>query len=97
MTDLRDPNFKRITTLELANEFIDDSVKQLKERIKDDQVILALSGGVDSNVVAALLNKAIGKNLYCIHVNHGLLRKNDKYGIISKKEELLCLQVLLLM
>ena len=69
MTDLRDPNFKRITTLELANEFIDDSVKQLKERIKDDQVILALSGGVDSNVVAALLNKAIGKNLIILSKN----------------------------
>ena len=63
MKDLRDPNFKRITTLELANEFIDNSIKELKEKIKDDQVILALSGGVDSNVVAALLNKALGKNL----------------------------------
>ena len=96
MTDLRDPNFKRITTLELANEFIDDSVKQLKERIKDDQVILALSGGVDSNVVAALLNKAIGKNLYCIHVNHGLLRKNESEEVLKIFKEKMNLNLIYL-
>ena len=95
-TDLRDPNFKRITTLELANEFIDDSVKQLKERIKDDQVILALSGGVDSNVVAALLNKAIGKNLYCIHVNHGLLRKNESEEVLKIFKEKMNLNLIYL-
>ena len=83
MKDLRDPNFKRITTIELANKFIEESVKELKEQIKDDKVILALSGGVDSNVVAALLNKAIGKNLICIHVNHGLLRKNESAEVIE--------------
>ena len=83
MKDLRDPNFERITTIELANKFIEESVKELKEQIKDDKVILALSGGVDSNVVAALLNKAIGKNLICIHVNHGLLRKNESAEVIE--------------
>lgn len=83
MKDLRDPNFERITTIELANRFIEESVKELKEQIKDDKVILALSGGVDSNVVAALLNKAIGKNLICIHVNHGLLRKNESAEVIE--------------
>lgn len=96
MTDLRNPNFKRITTLELANEFIDDSVKQLKEKIKDDQVILALSGGVDSNVVAALLNKAIGKNLYCIHVNHGLLRKNESEEVLKIFKEKMNLNLIYL-
>ena len=77
MAELRDPNFKRIVNEELANEFIEKSVKELQDQIKDDKVILALSGGVDSSVVAALLHKAIGKNLYCVHVNHGLLRKNE--------------------
>jgi GMP synthase (glutamine-hydrolysing) len=83
MSDLRDPNFARITNQELALEFIEKSVKELQEKIKDDKVILALSGGVDSNVVAALLNKAIGKNLYCIHVNHGLLRKNESQEVLE--------------
>ena len=83
MKDLRDPNFERITTHAAACKFIEESVKELKEQIKDDRVILALSGGVDSNVVAALLNKAIGKNLICIHVNHGLLRKNESLEVIE--------------
>lgn len=83
MIDFRDPNFERITTLAAASKFIEESVKELKEQIKDDRVILALSGGVDSNVVAALLNKAIGKNLICIHVNHGLLRKNESLEVIE--------------
>ena len=96
MKDLRDPNFKRITTLELANEFIDNSIKELKEKIKDDQVILALSGGVDSNVVAALLNKAIGKNLICIHVNHGLLRKNESEDVLKTFKEKMNLNLIYL-
>ena len=83
MKDFRDPNFERISTLDAANKFIETSVKELKEQIKDDKVILALSGGVDSNVVAALLNKAIGNNLICIHVNHGLLRKNESVEVIE--------------
>lgn len=83
MKDFRDPNFERITTIELAEKFIETSVKEMKEKIQDNQVILALSGGVDSNVVAALLNKAIGKNLICIHVNHGLLRKNESKEVIE--------------
>ena len=83
MKDYRDPNFERITTEALALKFIDESVKELKEQIKDEKVILALSGGVDSNVVAALLNRAIGKNLICIHVNHGLLRKNESKEVIE--------------
>ena len=83
MKDFRNPNFERITTIELAERFIEASVKELKEKIQDNQVILALSGGVDSNVVAALLNKAIGKNLICIHVNHGLLRKNESKEVIE--------------
>ncbi len=80
--NLRDDNFQRITTKELALAFIDEQVKELKEKIKDNKVILALSGGVDSSVTAALLNKAIGKNLICIHVNHGLLRKNESEEVI---------------
>lgn len=83
MKDFRDPNFERITTLDAANKFINESIKELKKQIKDDKVILALSGGVDSNVVAALLNKAIGNNLICIHVNHGLLRKNESLEVIE--------------
>ncbi len=82
MKDLRDPNFIRITNKELALSFIEKSINELREQIKDDKVILALSGGVDSNVVAALLHKAIGKNLYCIHVNHGLLRKNESAEVL---------------
>ena len=66
---------ERITTPELAQAFIDEQVKALREQIGDGNVLLALSGGVDSSVVAALLIKAVGKQLTCIHVNHGLMRK----------------------
>ena len=87
--DKRDDNFKRITNRELALAFIESQVKELKEELKDEKVLLALSGGVDSSVVAALLIKAIGKNLVCIHVNHGLLRKNESESVIKTfKEEL---------
>ena len=89
MSDLRDPNFKRITTLEAANDFITKQVALLKEQIKDEKVLLALSGGVDSSVTAALLIKAIGNNLTCVHVNHGLLRKNEPENVIKVfKDEL---------
>ena len=73
----------RITTPELADAFINEQVKELKKQIGDGNVLLALSGGVDSSVVAALLIKAIGKNLTCVHVNHGLLRKGEAEQVID--------------
>ena len=89
MSDVRDPNMKRINTKELADEFIENQIKNLKSQIGDKKVILALSGGVDSSVVASLLIKAIGNNLTCIHVNHGLLRKGEPEQVIKVfKEEL---------
>ena len=83
MSDIRPIDMKRINCRELAMDFITKSVKELKEEIGDDKVLLALSGGVDSSVTAALLIKAIGKNLVCVHVNHGLLRKNESMGVIE--------------
>ena len=78
MTDIRRPeNMERITTPELAQAFIDEQVKLLREQIGPDKVLLALSGGVDSSVVAALLIKAVGDQLVAVHVNHGLLRKGE--------------------
>ena len=77
MADVRPSTLKRITTKKQAQKFIDEQVKAIREEVKDDKVLLALSGGVDSSVVAALLVKAIGKNLICVHVNHGLLRKGE--------------------
>ena len=89
MSDVRDPNFQRITTKQMADKFIDDQVKNLKDKIGEKKVLLALSGGVDSSVVAALLIKAIGNNLICVHVNHGLLRKGESEQVIKVfKEEL---------
>ena len=81
--ELRSENFKRITNQELANNFINEAILKIREQVKDNKVLLALSGGVDSSVVAALLNKAIGKNLVCVHVNHGLLRKNESEQVIE--------------
>ncbi|MBO4359926.1 MAG: glutamine-hydrolyzing GMP synthase subunit GuaA, partial [Eubacteriaceae bacterium] len=72
---VRPDDMKRITTPELAGEFIDEQIRLLREQIGDGKVLLALSGGVDSSVVAALLIRAIGDQLTCVHVNHGLLRK----------------------
>ena len=77
MADVRPESLKRITTKAQADEFIADQIKQIKEQVGDKKVLLALSGGVDSSVVAALLIKAIGDNLVCVHVNHGLLRKGE--------------------
>lgn len=83
-----DPNkrpetMQRITTPELANAFIEEQIKALKAQVGDKKVLLALSGGVDSSVVAALLIKAIGKQLVCVHVNHGLLRKGEPEQVIE--------------
>ena len=73
----------RITTKALADAFIDEQVRELREQIGDKKVLLALSGGVDSSVVAALLIKAVGKQLVCVHVNHGLLRKGEPEQVIE--------------
>lgn len=74
---------KRIETPELAKSFIDEQLAAIREQVGDKKVLLALSGGVDSSVVAALLIKAIGKNLVCVHVNHGLLRKGEPEQVID--------------
>ena len=74
---------QRITTAELANAFIEKQVAELRAQIGTSKVLLALSGGVDSSVVAALLIKAVGKQLVCVHVNHGLLRKGEPEQVIE--------------
>ena len=79
----RPENMARITTPEQAQAFIDAQVKEVREQVGDKKVLLALSGGVDSSVVAALLIKAIGKQLVCVHVNHGLLRKGEPEQVIE--------------
>ena len=82
-TNKRPDNMQRITTPELAARFIDEQVQAVRAQIGDKKVLLALSGGVDSSVVAALLIKAIGKQLVCVHVNHGLMRKNESENVID--------------
>ncbi len=82
-TIFRPENMQRITSAELAKAFIDEQIKAIREQVGDKKVLLALSGGVDSSVVAALLIKAIGKNLVCVHVNHGLLRKGEPEQVIK--------------
>ena len=74
---------KRINTVELANAFIEEQVAAVRAQVGDKKVLLALSGGVDSSVVAALLIKAIGKQLVCVHVNHGLMRKGESEQVIE--------------
>ncbi len=74
---------ERITTPELARAFIDEQLAALRAQIGDKKVLLALSGGVDSSVVAAMLIKAVGKQLTCVHVNHGLLRKGEPEQVIN--------------
>lgn len=83
MSDRRPENMQRITTKALADAFISEQIDALRSRIGDKKVLLALSGGVDSSVVAALLIKAVGKQLVCVHVNHGLLRKGEPEQVIE--------------
>ena len=79
----RPDTMERITTPALANAFIEAEVAKIRAEVGDKKVLLALSGGVDSSVVAALLIKAIGKQLICVHVNHGLMRKNESENVIE--------------
>ncbi len=79
----RPEDMARITTSELAEAFIEEQVSAIREQVGDKKVLLALSGGVDSSVVAALLIKAIGRQLVCVHVNHGLLRKGEPEQVVE--------------
>ena len=83
MSNVRPESLKRIVSSKQAKAFVEESVKELKAQIGNNKVLLALSGGVDSSVTAALLIKAIGKNLVCVHVNHGLLRKDESKQVIK--------------
>ena len=83
MADRRPDDMTRITTKELADAFIEEQLEALRAQIGDKKVLLALSGGVDSSVVAALLIKAVGQQLTCVHVNHGLLRKGESEQVIE--------------
>ena len=82
-TNVRPHSMERITTPELANAFIEEQGAEIRAQVGDKKVLLALSGGVDSSVVAALLIKAIGKQLVCVHVNHGLMRKGESEQVID--------------
>ncbi len=79
----RPDEMQRITTKELADAFIAEQIETVRAQVGDKKVLLALSGGVDSSVVAALLIKAIGKQLVCVHVNHGLMRKGESEAVIE--------------
>ncbi|MEE0133140.1 MAG: glutamine-hydrolyzing GMP synthase [Treponema sp.] len=79
----RPDDMARITTEELANKFIEEQLALVRQQVGDKKVLLALSGGVDSSVVAALLIKAIGKQLVCVHVNHGLMRKGESEQVVE--------------
>ncbi len=81
--NVRPESMERIITPALAEAFIEEQVKEVREQVGDKKVLLALSGGVDSSVVAALLIKAIGKQLVCVHVNHGLMRKGESEEVIE--------------
>ena len=82
-TNLRPDSMARISTPELAEAFIAEQIAEVRAQVGDKKVLLALSGGVDSSVVAALLLKAIGKQLVCVHVNHGLMRQNESEAVIE--------------
>ena len=82
-SNVRPESMERITTKELANAFIEEQIAEVRTQVGDKKVLLALSGGVDSSVVAALLIKAIGKQLICVHVNHGLMRKGESEAVID--------------
>ena len=81
--NVRPESMARITTKELADAFIAEQIAEVRAQVGDKKVLLALSGGVDSSVVAALLIKAIGKQLVCVHVNHGLMRKDESENVIK--------------
>ncbi len=81
--NLRPETMERITTKELADAFIEEQVELIRKQVGDKKVLLALSGGVDSSVVAGLLIKAIGKQLVCVHVNHGLMRKGESEQVVE--------------
>ena len=81
--NVRPDSMARIDNFDLANAFIEEQVKEIRAQVGDKKVLLALSGGVDSSVVAALLIKAIGKQLVCVHVNHGLMRKGESEQVIE--------------
>ncbi|MBQ3162196.1 MAG: glutamine-hydrolyzing GMP synthase [Oscillospiraceae bacterium] len=83
MSNVRPDSMARITTPELAEKFIEEQIAEVRAQVGDKKVLLALSGGVDSSVVAALLIKAIGKQLVCVHVNHGLMRKGESEQVIE--------------
>ncbi len=82
-TNTRPENLERITNIDLANSFIVEQCDELRKQVGDGKVLLALSGGVDSSVVAALLIKAVGKRLVCVHVNHGLMRKGEPEQVVA--------------
>ena len=82
-TNVRPESMERIVTKELADAFIAEQVEEIRAQVGDKKVLLALSGGVDSSVVAALLIKAVGKQLVCVHVNHGLMRKGESEQVID--------------
>ena len=82
-SNVRPESMERITTPALANAFIAQQIEEIRAQVGSKKVLLALSGGVDSSVVAALLIKAIGKQLVCVHVNHGLLRKGEPEQVVK--------------